>query len=356
VWLNGTKLLAENVARACAPDQNQAVLKLKAGKNNLLLKICQGGGEWAFYFQVAANVPQPVFWRFADASERVGLGPQGIGSTVKGDTLSVSDVNGDGRPDFLYGAGAGLLVLNSGKGFAEAKDCGIAYRSGKVGPIFGDYDNDGRPDLFVPQPDGCKLFHNDGDGHFTDVTVKTGLKNITNGVACAAWGDMDNDGYLDLMMGCLRGPNRFFRNKGDGAFEEATAAIGLGQRVFNTQAVALVDLNNDGMLDAVFNNEGQESCVLLGNPAFAAKRTPITLHVKGKIGVLGSRVNVYDPNGKLQGTRCISGGDGRGGQASPAARFALPPGKYHVDVLLSNGERRGKEIMVAGTPLLAVVE
>lgn len=355
VWLNGRKLLAENVGRACAPDQNRAVLKLKAGKNSLLMKIGQGGGEWAFYFQAAA-IPQPAFWRFADVSEQVGLGSQGIGGMVKGDTLTISDVNGDGRPDFLYGAGAGLLALNTGKGFVESKNCGIAYRAGKVGPIFGDYDSDGRPDLFVPQSDGCKLFHNDGDGRFSDVTDKMGLKSIASAIACAAWGDMDNDGHLDLMIGCLRGPNRFFRNKGDGAFEDATAAIGLSQRIFNTQALALVDLNNDGMLDAVFNNEGQESCVLLGNPQFAAKRTPVTLHVKGKSGVLGSRIRVYDTNGKLQGTRCISGGDGRGGQASPAARFALSPGKYRVEVLLSNGEQRGKEIVVAATHLLGAVE
>ncbi|MHB1425225.1 MAG: FG-GAP repeat domain-containing protein, partial [Gemmataceae bacterium] len=355
VWLNGRKLLAENVARACAADQNRVVLKLHAGKNNLLLKIGQGGGEWAFYFRIDGAVPQPVFWRFADVSAEAGLGSQGIGSAIKGDTLTVCDVNGDGRPDFLYGAGSGLLALNTRKGFVEAKDCGIAYRAGKAGPIFGDYDNDGRPDLFVPQRDGGKLFHNDGEGRFSDVTEKAGLKLLNGTTSCAAWGDVDNDGHLDLMIGCLRGPNRFFRNKGDGTFADATDAIGLGQRIFNTQAVALVDLNNDGVLDAVFNNEGQESCVLLGNPEFAAKRTPVTLHVKSKTGVTGSRVTVYDKDDNVRGTCSISGGDGRGGQASPAARFALPPGKYRVEVLLSSGERRGKDIVVAATHLLAVL-
>ncbi len=93
-----------------------------------------------------------------------------------------------------------------------------------------------------------------------------------------------------------------------------------------------MDLNNDGVLDVVFNNEGQESCVLLGNPEFAAKRTPVTLQVKGKTGVIGSRVAVLDKAGKLHGTSFVSGGDGRGGQASPAARFALQPGKYRVEV------------------------
>ena len=185
---------------------------------------------------------------------------------MRGDTLTVCDVNGDGRPDFLYGAGRGLLVLNTPKGFVEAKDCGISYRAGKVRPVFGDFDGDGHPDLFVPQPGGCKLFHNDGKGHFTDVTARSGdLANFTGYATCAAWGDLDKDGRLDLIVGCLKGPNRFFRNKGDGTFEDATEAVGLHQRVFNTQAVALVDLNGDGMLDVVFNNEGQESCVLLGN-------------------------------------------------------------------------------------------
>ncbi|HTU16544.1 MAG TPA: VCBS repeat-containing protein, partial [Gemmataceae bacterium] len=356
VWLGGQKLLAEDVARACAPDQHHLVLKLKAGKNNLLLKIGQGSGEWAFYFQTKGAIPKAAFWSFGDVSEEAGLGLQGLGSADKGDTLTVSDVNGDGRPDFLYGAGSGLLAMNTGKGFTVAKSCGIAYRTGKVGPVFGDYDNDGRPDLFVPQPEGCKLFHNDGDGRFSDVTDKTGLESLTSRTTCAAWGDVDNDGQLDLIIGCLRGPNRFFRNKGDGTFEDATDAIGLSQRIFNTQAVALVDLNNDGVLDVVFNNEGQESCVLLGNREFAVKRTPVTLRLKGTTGVIGSRVQVHDKDGKLQGTYYISGGDGRGGQAVPAARFALRPGKYRVEVLLSNGQRREKEIVVAASHLFGVVE
>ncbi len=356
VWLNGKKIHAENVQRPCEPDQAKLVLKLNQGKNHLLMKICQGEGEWAFYFKSQGAMPLQRTWAFEDVSEEVGLGPNGVGGKVKGDTLTVCDVNGDGRPDFLYGAGTGLLVLNTPKGFVEAKDSGISYKTGRVGPVFADFEKTGRPALFVPQEDGCKLFRNDGDGHFTDITEKAGLASFKGHAACAAWGDMDNDGHLDLLIGCLRGPNRFFRNKGDGTFEDATEAIGLGQRIFNTQAVSLVDLNGDGVLDVVFNNEGQESCVLLGNPEFVLKNTPVTLTVGGKTGIVGSRVRVTDKDGKLQGTHYVSGGDGRGGQSPPAARFALKPGKYHVELELSNGTKRAKDIEVALTHLKTVLD
>ncbi len=296
--------------------------------------------------------------RFEDVSASVGLGPDGIGGMARGDTLTVCNVDGDGRPDFLYGAGQGLLVLNTAKGFVEAKDSGIAYKTGKVGPVFGDFDGDGHPDLFIPQAGGCKLLRNDGKGHFTDVTDKTGdLGKFTGHATCAAWGDLDNDGHLDLVVGCLKGCNRFFRNKGDGTFEDATEAVGLHQRIFNTQAVALVDLNGDGMLDVVFNNEGQESCVLLGNREFlAAKRAPVTLNIAGKDGVVGSRVSVVDKDGKLLAAQLISGGDGRGGQTSPQARFVLDPGNYRVEVRYSSGVRRMKEITVAGSPVRGTID
>jgi len=60
VWLNGVKVLAKNVARAAAPDQDRATLKLREGRNDLLLKVCQGGGSWAFYFSMDCKVPPSV--------------------------------------------------------------------------------------------------------------------------------------------------------------------------------------------------------------------------------------------------------------------------------------------------------
>ena len=133
---------------------------------------------------------------------------------------------------------------------------GISFAPGKIGPVFGDFNGDGIPDLFVPQHGQCKLFRGDGKGRFVDVTAQAGaLSQPIAGATSAAWGDVDNDGHLDLVIGCLRGPNLYFRNKGDGTFEDCTEELGLHRKIYNTQAVCLADLNGDGTLDMIFNNE-----------------------------------------------------------------------------------------------------
>lgn len=195
---------------------------------------------------------------FEDASAAVSLPPPGPRSA----SLLVADVDGDGRADFLLG---GRLFRNTGRGFAEVEGSGLAVPPGSS-PAFGDYDGDGRPDLFVPHPDGGgRLFHNEGQGRFRDVSDTAGdLAKRFGHAVCAARGDFDRDGKPDLLVGCLRGPNRLFRNRGDGTFEEITEAVGLNQRIFNSRAVAFLDQNGDKVLDVVFVNEGQEPCLLLG--------------------------------------------------------------------------------------------
>ena len=213
------------------------------------------------------NVSAAAAPKFEDVSDKVGLGRDGLAARLKGDRLALADVDGDGRTDFLYSAGSGVLVLNKKEGFAEAKDSGLAFRAGQIAPVFGDFDGDKAPDVFVPQTGGSKLFRNDGKGRFTDITAKSGaLASFTGDAACAVWTDFNNRGQLDLLVGCLRGPNRYFRHTGNGTFADATEEIGFLQRIFNTRALAAIDLNKDGVLDLILNNEGQESSVLIGNP------------------------------------------------------------------------------------------
>ncbi|MBI2808982.1 MAG: VCBS repeat-containing protein [Planctomycetes bacterium] len=333
------------------------------GKPDLL--VAHGYHGLRLYRNVGAKAPADPKGKFPpafeDVSSKVGLGEKGIGADLKGDSLTVCDVNGDGRPDFLYGAGKGILVLSSKneKGdavFIEAKDSGIAFAPGKINPIFGDFDGDGHPDLLIPQKTGVLLFKNDGKGKFTDATEKAGLAKSKYWATSAAIGDIDNDGHLDLVIGCLKGSNRYFRNKGDGTFEDASEAIGLTQKIFNTQAVSLVDLKNRGVLDMIFNNEGQDSVVLLANPEVAGKRVPLTLQVASNTGIIGSRVDLHDKDGKRLATRQICGGEGRGGQQAPLARFTLTPGQYRVNVRLSSGTVLTKNITLGDSPMRSRID
>ncbi|MFQ5550585.1 MAG: FG-GAP repeat domain-containing protein, partial [Gemmatimonadales bacterium] len=109
------------------------------------------------------------------------------------------------------------------------------------GAAWGDYDNDGWLDLFVTNQSGpltsaesqvasaparCELYHNEGDGRFTETAAATGVDCRGFGMG-AAWGDYDNDGWLDLFV-TFYGENRFYRNNGDGTFTDYTEATGLG--------------------------------------------------------------------------------------------------------------------------------
>jgi hypothetical protein len=225
---------------------------------------------------VAGAKPQPVAATkpaFEDISNKVGLGRNGIAAGVKGYQIAVGDVDGDGKADFLYTAGAGLLIKNSAKGFVLANDAGIAFKPGKVAPVLADFDGDGKLDVTLVDGNQIKLFKNDGHGKYADATGQRGdLTKPVENAACLVWADFDSNGKQDLLVGVLKGPNRFFRNGGDGKFTDASEEIGFTQKIFNTRAICVLDLNGDKVPDVVLNNEGQESSVLLGNPKRLVKK------------------------------------------------------------------------------------
>jgi VCBS repeat protein/FG-GAP repeat protein len=352
VWLNGERIFADDGRKPVDQPRGDLVLKLKPGTNALLIKICNVEGECGFLFRAGNSADPPGPW-FADVSAAWGLAPTGLGADVKGDTLAVADFNGDGKPDFLYGAGSGLFALNVGGRFVPKPDSGINYRPGKIGPSLGDFDGDGLLDLFVPQSDGkCKLFRNTGDGRFTDVTAASGdLAKPIPGAVSAAWGDFDNDGLLDLVVCRLRGANRYYKNMGNGVFADRSAEIGLTQKVFNSQAAAFADLNGDGQLDLVLNNEGQESIVLFGVAAPANGRTSLAVSLNGTPAFNGGKVVIRDSAGRGIATCWVTGSDCRGGQCGLAPRFVLTPGAYKIEFVGSDGKIVTKDVTVDSAPM-----
>ena len=148
---------------------------------------------------------------------------------------------------------------------------------------FIDYDNDGDQDLFVTQvyaPN--RLWRNDGNGIFDDVTEKAGLSLREDLLShSAVWFDFDNDGFLDVYVGnfgnWLSGelplvardsrngqPNLFYRTRGDGTFEDVTKRTGAGNTGW-THAVSHFDANNNGWQDIYLANDFGKDTLLLNN-------------------------------------------------------------------------------------------
>jgi ASPIC/UnbV protein/VCBS repeat protein len=121
----------------------------------------------------------------------------------------------------------------------------IRYGPGGITAV--DYDNDGFYDLFIPDGVESRLYRNRGDGTFEDVTRQAGLAGL-DGVSVAVFADYDNDGHKDLFISRTFQPNQLFHNNGDGTFTDVTKESGVGEDCCTTVA-AWADYDNDGFLD-----------------------------------------------------------------------------------------------------------
>ena len=225
-------------------------------------------GNWIGHHDGSASVN---FTGTIDSS----YGLNDAGDVGNGDFCSSADVNNDGHLDFFYHYGTGKLFISDADGTFTEDPHGISVyvnNSYKIGAAWGDYDNDGDMDLFVPNRQASTpgyLWRNDrdwstGTGSFTDVTVSSGLSvNVAAQRSCT-WGDYDNDGDLDLYITADASDDSvLFRNEGDGTFVDmstVTRALLSG----NTHDACFVDHDNDGDLDIAISNESA-SAVMLHN-------------------------------------------------------------------------------------------
>ena len=217
--------------------------------------------------------------------------PETMGSGVV-----MFDADGDGYVDLFFVNSKNwpghpgppsrhALYRNSHDGaFADVSaQSGLGVEMYGLGAAAGDYDNDGRTDLFVTGLNGNRLFHNAGGGRFVDVTARAGVASPAFSTS-AAWLDYDRDGRLDLFVAnyvewsiaadltcTLDGKTKsyctpesykvhspvLFHNRGDGTFEDATRAAGLYDPASKALGVALIDYDGDGWIDLVVANDTQ---------------------------------------------------------------------------------------------------
>jgi hypothetical protein len=258
--------------------------------------------------------------------------------------LAVFDYNADGRPDIFFTNGAQTPTLqktsaafanrlfrnDGGMRFTDVTDtAGVGGVGYAMGAAAADYDNDGHVDLFVAGVRQNQLLRNRGDGRFEDVTPRSGIASGEWAVA-GGWFDYDNDGLLDLLVvnyvewsaetnrycgdqakgirifchpRFFKGlPNRLYRNRGNGTFEDVSERTGIAKHVGKGMSVAFADFDRDGRLDAFVTNDAVPNFLFRngagGTFAEQALLAGVSVPASGRpVSSMGTDAQDYDNDG-----------------------------------------------------------
>lgn len=253
----------------------------------LLYKYHGYQGDPALYF-----CRQTKCVHFSDVTKQAGL------ADIAAHRLAWGDYNRDGFIDLLVD-GHRLFQNTGNTTFVEVtKAAGLAFLKRANGGIWGDYNNDGFPDIFVMDHSGNHLMKNNGDGIFIDVTASALGPMSPCQTEAAAWGDPDNDGFLDIYAanyerhGVTRGlgvQDQLYHNNGNGAFTDISKRAGIiTDQAMCGRGVTWTDVNHDGYQDIVVANYR-----LAPNFLWINNRTGGFIDEAGAFGVRGKMVAGY---------------------------------------------------------------
>jgi hypothetical protein len=284
-----------------------------------------------------------ITWRTSNGYTGTKFFPQPMCGGV-----AAIDYNNDGLMDLFLTNGAALpelrksspaffncLLRNNGDGtFTDVtREAGLL--GADLGFCFGvaiaDYDNDGRSDIFICNAGRNALYHNEGDGTFTDVTAQAGLMRKPTDLLSvgAAWFDYNNDGLLDLIVTNYTvwtpqadrrcrfdaqheeycSPtfyksvaSRLYRNLGNGRFDDVTDASGIGKSLGKGMGISIADFNGDGWMDIFVSNDTEPNFLFInqGDGTFREKALDLgaAYNMQGDtVSGMGSDAKDFDNDG-----------------------------------------------------------